>query len=65
MLAVRCKGRLVDFRGNSGLVCQTDRLEDIRQLELEGLGKEPEDETIRKRELQISPYFSTLPGLQP
>ena len=36
--AVRCRGRLVDFHGNSGLVCQTDRLEDTRQSELEGLG---------------------------
>ena len=29
----------MDFLGNSGLVCQTDRLEDKQQSELEGLGK--------------------------
>ena len=39
MRAVRYRGRLVDFLGNSGLVCQTDRLEDKQQSELEGLGK--------------------------
>ena len=39
MRAVRCRQRLVDFLGNSGLVYQTDRLEDKQQSELEGLGK--------------------------
>ena len=39
MRAVCCRGRLVDFRGNSGLVCQIDRLKDTRQLEPEGLRK--------------------------
>ena len=29
----------MDFLANSGLVCQTDRLEDKQQSELEGLGK--------------------------
>jgi len=58
--AVRCRGRLVDFRGNSCLLCQTDCLEDTRPLELEGLGKIRINLHSKKKETRIMQVIANL-----